>query len=99
MSASELSADSRGMADSIWTHVETAISNILSQKPANIPLACWELHFAVEKAFKVKVTTVNVISIHGEKKRVGRKMTVTPSWKKAIVTLKTGDKIQLFEGV
>lgn len=55
MSASELSADSRGMADSIWTHVETAISHILSQKPANISLACWELHLAVEKAFKVYI--------------------------------------------
>jgi len=54
---------------------------------------------AVEKAFKVKVTTVNVINNSSEKKRVGRKMTVTPSWKKAIVTLKPGDKIQLFEGV
>jgi len=54
---------------------------------------------AVEKAFKVKVTTVNVINNASEKKRVGRKMTVTPSWKKAIVTLKPGDKIQLFEGV
>jgi len=54
---------------------------------------------AVEKAFKVKVTAVNIINIAGQNKRVGRKMTTTPSWKKAIVTLKTGDKIQLFEGV
>lgn len=54
---------------------------------------------SVEKAFKVKVTAVNVINITGVSKRVGRKMTTSPSWKKAIVTLKTGDKIQLFEGV
>ena len=54
---------------------------------------------AVEKAFKVKVTAVNVINVTGATKRVGRKLTTSPSWKKAIVTLKTGDKIQLFEGV
>ena len=54
---------------------------------------------AVEKAFKVSVTGVNVISVPGATKRVGRRIVSTPSWKKAIVTLKTGDKIQLFEGV
>jgi len=54
---------------------------------------------AVEKAFKVQVTTVNVINVSGENKRVGRKIITTPSWKKAIVTLKAGEKIQFFEGV
>jgi large subunit ribosomal protein L23 len=54
---------------------------------------------AVEKAFKVKVTAVNVINEPGEIKRVGRRLINTPSRKKAIVTLRAGDKIQLFEGV
>lgn len=54
---------------------------------------------AVEKAFKVKVTTVNVMNVPGTTRRVGRRLVTTPSWKKAIVTLKAGDKIQLFEGV
>jgi large subunit ribosomal protein L23 len=54
---------------------------------------------AVEKAFKVKVTAVNVINETGENKRVGRRLINTPSRKKAIVTLRAGDKIQLFEGV
>jgi large subunit ribosomal protein L23 len=54
---------------------------------------------AVEKAFKVKVTAVNVINETGEIKRVGRRLINTPSRKKAIVTLRAGDKIQLFEGV
>ena len=54
---------------------------------------------AVEKAFKVKVTTVNVMTVPGKTKRVGRRMVLTPSRKKAIVTLKQGDKIELFEGV
>ena len=54
---------------------------------------------AVEKAFKVKVTAVNVMNVPGKMKRVGRRMVLTPSHKKAIVTLKAGDKIELFEGV
>ncbi len=54
---------------------------------------------AVEKAFKVKVTAVNVMTVPGKTKRVGRRMVLTPSHKKAIVTLKQGDKIELFEGV
>jgi len=54
---------------------------------------------AVEKAFKVNVTAVNVMTVPGKTKRVGRRMVLTPSHKKAIVTLKPGDKIELFEGV
>jgi len=54
---------------------------------------------AVEKAFKVKVLAVNVVSVPGKKKRIGRREVLTQSWKKAIVTLKSGDKIEFFEGV
>ena len=54
---------------------------------------------AVEKAFKVKVTAVNVMTVPGKTRRVGRRQVLTPSWKKAIVTLKPGDKIEFFEGV
>jgi len=54
---------------------------------------------AVETAFKVKVTAVNVMTVPGKRRRVGRRMVLTPSWKKAIVTLKPGEKIELFEGV
>ena len=54
---------------------------------------------AVEKAFKVEVTAVNVMTVPGKERRVGRHMVLTQSWKKAIVTLKSGDKIELFEGV
>jgi large subunit ribosomal protein L23 len=54
---------------------------------------------AVEKAFKVKVTKVNVITIPGKTRRVGRRQVLTSPWKKAIVTLQAGDKIQFFEGV
>ncbi|HUV76293.1 MAG TPA: 50S ribosomal protein L23 [Dehalococcoidales bacterium] len=54
---------------------------------------------AVEKAFKVKVNAVNVITVPGKMRRVGRQVVLTKSWKKAIVTLKPGDKIEIFEGV
>ena len=54
---------------------------------------------AVEKAFKVKVTGVNVITVPGKTRRVGRQQILTRAWKKAIVTLQQGDKIEFFEGV
>ncbi|NIN52455.1 MAG: 50S ribosomal protein L23, partial [Nitrososphaeria archaeon] len=50
-------------------------------------------------AFNVKVTAVNVMTVPGKERRVGRRKILTPSWKKAIVTLRPGDKIELFEGV
>ena len=55
---------------------------------------------AVEKAFKVEVTAVNVMLVPGRRRRLGRRQKMaSPSWKKAVVTLKQGDKIELFEGV
>ncbi len=54
---------------------------------------------AVEKAFKVTVTAVNMMTVPGKTRRVGRRQILTRSWKKAIVTLKPGDKIEIFEGV
>jgi large subunit ribosomal protein L23 len=54
---------------------------------------------AVEKAFKVRVTAVNVVTVRGKLRRVGRRQVLTQPWKKAIVTLQPGDKIELFEGV
>jgi len=54
---------------------------------------------AVEKAFNVKVTAVNVMAVHGKTRRMGRRQVLMPSWKKAVVTLQSGDKIEFFEGV
>jgi large subunit ribosomal protein L23 len=53
----------------------------------------------VEKAFKVNVAQVNVLTVPGRRRMMRGRTVVTPSWKKAIVTLKPGDKIELFEGV
>ena len=54
---------------------------------------------AVEKAFKVKVTAVNVIKVPSKTRRVGRQLVLTQPRKKAVVTLQPGDKIELFESV
>ncbi len=58
-----------------------------------------QIKLAVEKAFNVKVTAVNVLNVSGKRRRVGRREMVGSSMKKAVVTLKKGDKIQFFEGV
>lgn len=54
---------------------------------------------AVEKAFKVTVVKVNVVSIHGKRKKMGGRLVKSPSWKKAIVRLDPKDNITFFEGV
>lgn len=54
---------------------------------------------AVEKNFKVKVLAVNIIIVPGKQKRRGRKILITSEWKKAIVTIAPGQKIEFFEGV
>ena len=50
---------------------------------------------AIEKIFKVKVESVNTINVHPKKKRVGRYSGMTNKYKKAIVTLVNGNKIDL----
>ncbi|MDP3879666.1 MAG: 50S ribosomal protein L23 [Dehalococcoidales bacterium] len=52
---------------------------------------------AVEKAFKVKVTSVNVMTMPGSRRRLGMRQLPARPWKKAVVTLQPGDKIELFE--
>lgn len=57
-----------------------------------------EIKNAVEKLFKVKVLDVNTINIEGKVKRQGKYFGKRRDWKKAIVTLKEGDRIDFFEG-
>lgn len=54
---------------------------------------------AVEKVFGVDVVSVNIINVPGKPRRWGRRVSRTPSWKKAIVKLAEGQRIELFEGV
>jgi len=58
-----------------------------------------EIREAVEQIFKVDVTDVNTGTVHGKVKRVGRSIGRTRSWKKAVVTLKPGQRIEVFSGV
>ena len=62
-----------------------------------------EIKKAIEKKFGVKVLSVRTITVHGKtKKSLGRRQVnkkKTSDWKKAIVKLKEGDKIEVFEGV
>lgn len=54
---------------------------------------------AVEKAFNVKVLDVNTQRVPGKIKRLGKYAGRSSTRKKAYVTLKEGQKIELFEGV
>jgi large subunit ribosomal protein L23 len=58
-----------------------------------------QIREAVQLAFNVRVAEVNTMMMHGKPRRFGRKITRRPDWKKAVVTLVHGDKIELFEGV
>lgn len=54
-----------------------------------------EIGRSVEKLFKVNVKKVNTITVRGKKKRVRFRIGKTPDWKKAIVTLREGQTIEL----
>ena len=56
-----------------------------------------EIRQAVELALKVKVKSVNVMNVLGKKKRQGRFVGRRASWKKAIITLHEGEKVELYE--
>ena len=58
-----------------------------------------QIQEAVEKLFKVKVVGVRTMNVTGKVKRRGRTVGLRPGWKKAVVTLKAGEKIEFFEGV
>ena len=56
-----------------------------------------EIKRAVESVLKVKVERVNVMNVRGKTKRLGRFVGKRPDWKKAVVTLKEGEKLELYE--
>jgi large subunit ribosomal protein L23 len=58
-----------------------------------------QIKAAVEVAFEVRVRDVNTSNVHGKVRRFGARRTKGRAWKKAIVTLQEGYKIELFEGV
>ena len=56
-----------------------------------------EIKRAVEETLQVKVQKVNVSRVEGKKKRLGRFEGKRSDWKKAVVTLKEGEKLGIFE--
>lgn len=57
-----------------------------------------QIRQAIEELFGVKVTNVWTSNMRGKEKRMGRTTGRRPNWKKAIVKLREGDTIEIFEG-
>ena len=57
-----------------------------------------QIRQAVEELFEVKVERVNVVKVQPKPKRRGNFKGTRPGWKKAIVQLRKGDSIEIFEG-
>ena len=58
-----------------------------------------EVREAIQKIFSVSVLQVNTQIVRGKRRRFGKTMGQSKPWKKAMVRLKEGDKIEIFEGV
>ncbi len=58
-----------------------------------------EVAKAVEAIFKVRVAKVNTMTVKSKPRRYGLHQGKTRSWKKAVVTLEPGQKIDFFEGM
>jgi large subunit ribosomal protein L23 len=82
----------------------TEKANILKEKDNKVAFVVdqaankAEIKEAVERLLKVKVLKVNVSTMQGKARRVGRNFGKRPDWKKAVVTLRPGDRIEFFEG-
>jgi large subunit ribosomal protein L23 len=57
-----------------------------------------QIRQAVEELFDVKVERVNIVKVQSKPKRRGMIKGRRPGWKKAIVQLKEGHEIEIFEG-
>ena len=57
-----------------------------------------QIRQAVEELFDVKVEAVNIVKVQPKPKRRGWHRGQKPGWKKAIVQLRAGDRIEIFEG-
>ena len=57
-----------------------------------------QIRSAIELLFKVKVVKVHTMNCRGRMRRMGRGYAKTRNWKKAMVSLKSGDSIDFFEG-
>jgi large subunit ribosomal protein L23 len=58
-----------------------------------------EIRRAVEEIWGVSVDKVNTMNVRGKQRRMGRSAGYRPDWKKAIVKLRSGQRIEFFEGL
>ncbi len=80
------------------TSIQKEVSNQLSfevERKSNRV----EIKRSIEKIFNVKVIGLQTMQVKGKKKRRGRSVGRRRDWKKAIVTLGPGERIDFFEGV
>ncbi|OPX20880.1 MAG: 50S ribosomal protein L23 [Desulfobacca sp. 4484_104] len=80
------------------THLQKEANNKVSFK-VDLKANKVEIRKAIEEIFKVRVLAINTMRVKGKPKRLGRSVGRRPDWKKAVVTLAAGDKIQFFEGL
>jgi len=85
----------------IITEKGTTLKDTQNQVVFEVELGCnkSQIKKAVEKLFKVTVLSVRTQNRLGKRKRVGRSAGRRKNWKKAIVSLKAGDRVEFFEGV
>jgi large subunit ribosomal protein L23 len=58
-----------------------------------------EIKQAVGTLFKTKVVDVRTMNVRGKRRRVGRNLGKRPDWKKAVVTLESGENVEFFDGM
>jgi large subunit ribosomal protein L23 len=84
--------------DTEKTRIQKEVSNQISFQVARSANRI-EIRKAVEQLFKVRVMSVCTMQMKGKKKRRGRIVGKRKDWKKAIVRLMPGERIEFFEGV
>ena len=87
------------LSDIILSPVVTEKSTLLQESGKyTFKISKYADKLAVEELFEVKVSSVNIIVKKGKPKTFGRNRIITPSYKKAIVSLVAGDTINITEG-
>ncbi len=83
----------------IISEKSTALAEVAGRYAFEVALQAnkQEIKEAVQHLFKVKVRKVHTLVVHGKVKRVGRSEVKRPNWKKALVTLAEGQKIDFFQ--
>ncbi len=89
----------------IKTHIATERTTILREKNNEYVFEVdkvsnkYQIKDAVEAAFGVKVDRVHTMIVAGKTRRMGRNVGKTPVWKKAVVRLKKGESIAIFDNI